>query len=741
MACACHGKQGAVVNRKVPPDDQCTTCATKHINMAFTAWGEFTYEDDSRLWAAGHIRLAVEHLKIDHRDLALELRDLAVLIEENRDENRTDVRDKLRDALYKARELMLKDHRELDSRKVNLKLFNAGGNVVDTVAALPDPLELHNYGAGAVRRAELNATEIEYVFRTWPHVSDRAAASGALWNLTKAYPEIGWKWAADNDALLDWHENDPAMKMADKVKNITISYDNTDFAGDKGNLVEGYTKFLEKTIGKPIPMATRVPYVPHTKIYPGLPPEYYVLVAGYEDQCQAKAWPWWRELCDMLNAAGKHVVRIGNSKYNQHSLDMPNAIDLYNKTSEKDLLAVLEYAACVIGPPTGAVHIASGYGVRSVCISGAREPARLLDYPNCIHVASYNCYYDANYGCISFDITKRNRNPCQDIEEYPCGWSCAACMGACTPEAVFAAAMNTTPPEGWSVINLNGMRVYEPSDIAAKHSIEMGKSKVSFRIEKPTAELKDSGSDEKVDVIVPLGNGSVDKKDEELKILLRSIDKNLRNVGRIFLATKYCPEWINRNTVNVEDIDDVGCKDAALINKVSTILEKYDITGRFIFAADDNVIMQSMNAPDLINLTSSWGLQSMLHPNGSVWMHRLMKTLRYFRDKGALWPYKYSFETHTPQIFDASKLREALKTVDYAGNCFTITTLFRGLVDDIKELYDAEELKWTFYGTPHAETLGKLNERWFVGYNDEGFTGGLRDKLFELFPDKAKYEL
>lgn len=98
MSCKCHGKQGVEVKGTVLPDDQCLTCAAKHISMARAAWGEFTYELDNRYWCAGHVRLAVEHLKIDHRDLALKLRDLAVAMESVEDVTNTDIRDRLADA-------------------------------------------------------------------------------------------------------------------------------------------------------------------------------------------------------------------------------------------------------------------------------------------------------------------------------------------------------------------------------------------------------------------------------------------------------------------------------------------------------------------------------------------------------------------------------------------------------------------------------------------------------------------
>lgn len=96
-------------------------CASKHLNMALAAWGEFTYEEDNRWWVAGHVRLAVEHLKLDHKELALILRDIATDIEGAKDASRTDIRDRLAAGLKEAREFLKMDHPEIVSSLNKLK--------------------------------------------------------------------------------------------------------------------------------------------------------------------------------------------------------------------------------------------------------------------------------------------------------------------------------------------------------------------------------------------------------------------------------------------------------------------------------------------------------------------------------------------------------------------------------------------------------------------------------------------
>lgn len=84
MGCNCHGKSGVAVTR-TSPFDQCSTCAKKHVVKAWSLFHEFLYADDNRDAISGQLRLAADHLMYDHRDAAVMARDLAIMIEENRD--------------------------------------------------------------------------------------------------------------------------------------------------------------------------------------------------------------------------------------------------------------------------------------------------------------------------------------------------------------------------------------------------------------------------------------------------------------------------------------------------------------------------------------------------------------------------------------------------------------------------------------------------------------------------------
>lgn len=120
MSCACHGKNGQRV-RFAGPEDQCTTCARKHVKAAWSKWQEFTYEDDNRDYVSAQLRDAADHLKFTHRELALRLRDLAVVIEEVRDRDYGSIAEELDQLRIETRELYYADYPEARKRLEELK--------------------------------------------------------------------------------------------------------------------------------------------------------------------------------------------------------------------------------------------------------------------------------------------------------------------------------------------------------------------------------------------------------------------------------------------------------------------------------------------------------------------------------------------------------------------------------------------------------------------------------------------
>ncbi len=116
MSCNCHGKNGISVSR-TSPLDQCSACAKKHIVKAWNLFNEFTYTDDNRDVISGQLRLAADHMMYEHRETALLARDLAVIIEENRD---AEITSEWTELLEAVRRNYSTDHPETGQRLADL---------------------------------------------------------------------------------------------------------------------------------------------------------------------------------------------------------------------------------------------------------------------------------------------------------------------------------------------------------------------------------------------------------------------------------------------------------------------------------------------------------------------------------------------------------------------------------------------------------------------------------------------
>ncbi len=239
------------------------------------------------------------------------------------------------------------------------------------------------------------------------------------------------------------------------------------------------------------------------------------------------------------------------------------------------------------------------------------------------------------------------------------------------------------------------------------------------------------------DIIIPLGSGSKSDNDE-LRILLRSLEANAIGLGRIIVISDCAPSWLDRSRVTVLKMGDAHAhnKDANLIDKTIAAIREFNLDS-FCWFADDNVLMQPLRLsaiPILRNLRS----KSDFADDGK-WHRRVFRTFEWAESLGVHLTHNY--ETHVPQYFThARELASRLATVDYrTPPGLSIMTLFRVLLGETSKPSESQDAwKETYQEdcTGKPITLSKP----FVGYNDTGFLTGLRQRLFEIYPTRSIYE-
>ena len=234
-----------------------------------------------------------------------------------------------------------------------------------------------------------------------------------------------------------------------------------------------------------------------------------------------------------------------------------------------------------------------------------------------------------------------------------------------------------------------------------------------------------------VDIIIPLGTGSKNN-DDELRLLLRSIEKNGIGYRKIIVVASKIPSWL-RNVVTLQMDDTLSHnKDGNIIRKVLFALTSVsDITQEFAWSADDCVLLKEFDfstVPPIYNARS----KDKFPADGSIWQRRIRRTFEFFADRNL--PLKHNFESHVPQRFPCRKLLRAMRSVDYqSGIGYGINTLFHGLLG-IAGGFEQKHFKVTC----ESDKVPELNKI-LLGYNDKGFAA-LKAELFKMFPDKSKYE-
>lgn len=234
-----------------------------------------------------------------------------------------------------------------------------------------------------------------------------------------------------------------------------------------------------------------------------------------------------------------------------------------------------------------------------------------------------------------------------------------------------------------------------------------------------------------VDIIIPLGNGSKNNNDE-LRLFLRSIEKNGIGYRKIIVVASEIPSWL-QNVVTLQ-MDDAlkHNKDGNIIRKVLFALTAVpDITPEFVWSADDCILLQEFDfssVPPIYNARS----RERFPADGSIWQRRIRRTFDFFEKRNL--PLKHNFESHVPQRFPGRKILRAMRNVDYQNDIgYGINTLFHGLLG----ITGGFEQK-LFKVTCESEKVPAL-DKVLLGYNDKGFAA-LKKELFRRFPGKSKYE-
>jgi len=236
-----------------------------------------------------------------------------------------------------------------------------------------------------------------------------------------------------------------------------------------------------------------------------------------------------------------------------------------------------------------------------------------------------------------------------------------------------------------------------------------------------------------IDVVIPLGTSSR-HGDAELRYALRSIERHLENLGRVWIVG-HRPAWI-RGVEHVPCEDRRRSKDRNIIHKIEAAC-RAGVSERFVFWSDDQIFLRPLAFLQLGPYT--WGPVHERNGRDGRWHRRLAVTRDWLHAEGFA---AFHCDTHVPIPMERERL---LELAELSRDCWDAHD---GLTVGTWYVNGAEvqpqpmgHRKATIEAAVPAEQLRrKIAGRWFLGYNDAGFTPQLRAVLGELFPGPSRFE-
>lgn len=247
-----------------------------------------------------------------------------------------------------------------------------------------------------------------------------------------------------------------------------------------------------------------------------------------------------------------------------------------------------------------------------------------------------------------------------------------------------------------------------------------------------------------IPLLVPLKATESPTDDKELRILLRSIDRNVTGLSKIYLMTTRKPKWLVENDMlEVVPLADAPLqKDGCIIFKTLMCLKRKQITGDFCWCADDNVFMQPIDIRSIPPIHNHRPNSIFYKEPQTIWRKRVRHTLEWAKEKGV--ELQHNMEPHCPQVFNADKVLANAKDEEWQDEIgLTIMTYFHVITDTWRNSEDQTKWKQT-YELPMEEIRTMKKEDFmtkpFVGYSDPSLQCGMLQRLEEIFDSPSQWE-
>lgn len=238
---------------------------------------------------------------------------------------------------------------------------------------------------------------------------------------------------------------------------------------------------------------------------------------------------------------------------------------------------------------------------------------------------------------------------------------------------------------------------------------------------------------QKYDIVIPLSQESL-WGDLELRMALRSIARYVPQTGEVWIVTEELPGWCRRVRHLRHGDRYRANKDANLFAKVLRACREKELSEKFLFWSDDQVVLHHLPPEGIPPVYNRRGPEAFR--GKGRWHERMRHTFDFLAGRGTR--LDWNWDSHVPQRFDKKLFAELIAPLDYVSPPgFCINTLYFGLLR-FPPLVPQEPVKMTCESDRPVTALD--TRKLFLGYNDNALRNGLAELLKQKFPAPCRYE-
>tara|TARA_R110001599_G_scaffold162606_8_gene351933 strand:+ start:373 stop:1113 length:741 start_codon:yes stop_codon:yes gene_type:complete len=242
-----------------------------------------------------------------------------------------------------------------------------------------------------------------------------------------------------------------------------------------------------------------------------------------------------------------------------------------------------------------------------------------------------------------------------------------------------------------------------------------------------------------VDIVIPLGMEGMGWNDNELRYALRSIEKNFKDLGQVWIIG-YQPSWLV-NVKYVRALDPYRHnKDANLINKILLACTQDELSENFLFTSDDHFIMKPVSAewfekPLMDNRQAKFDRNKKLNR----WQQRLARTEDACLARSCP---SNCYEAHIPYMFNKKLYPHHMLQFDYGeGIGYTLASPYYNSIKPKFRLPEENTVARVNHKVKSRQELDDLvNDKMFFNYSTHAFDDIIKTFLTERFTEKSKFE-